>query len=190
MSDVAPSAADTFVALVHHPVYDKHRQVVSTALTNLDLHDIARSSRTYGLGGFFIVHPVAAQRALASRIAEHWMTEGAELNDFRRQAIERITVVGELEEARRQVTERSGVAPTLVATAARKVNDVVGYQYVRDLAGPKLLVLGTGWGLTDELIASSDLRLRAVSGRTDYNHLSVRSACAIILDRLYGDRED
>ena len=57
------------VALVHHPVYDKHHKVVSTALTNLDLHDIARSSRTYGVESYFIVHPVAAQRELAARIA-------------------------------------------------------------------------------------------------------------------------
>ena len=35
----------TWVALVHHPVYDKNHKVVATALTNLDLHDIARSSR-------------------------------------------------------------------------------------------------------------------------------------------------
>ena len=63
------------VALVHHPVYDKHKKVVATALTNLDLHDIARSSRTYGLETYFIVHPVAAQRELAERIARHWTGE-------------------------------------------------------------------------------------------------------------------
>ena len=33
-------------------------------------------------------------------------------------------------------------------------------------------------------------RSRPFAGPADYNHLIVRSACAIILDRLYGDRED
>jgi len=48
----------------------------------------------------------------------------------------------------------------------------------------------SGWGLTDELLAGCDLRLPPIRGGSDYNHLSVRSACAIMLDRLYGDRED
>ena len=33
-------------------------QSVATAITNLDVHDIARSSRTYGLGGYFVVTPI------------------------------------------------------------------------------------------------------------------------------------
>src|SRR5437016_4938606 len=101
------SAENTWVALLHHPVYDRHHEVVSTALTNLDLHDIARSSRTYGLGGFFIVHPVAAQRQLAERIAGHWLAEGAEINDFRREAIARLTVVADLPAAVAHVTARA-----------------------------------------------------------------------------------
>jgi hypothetical protein len=177
---------DCWVALVHHPVYDKHRRVVATALTNLDLHDIARSTRTYGCAGFFIVHPVAAQRELATRIASHWLTEGADKNDFRRQAIERIQVVASLEEARHHVEKVAGRSPYLVATAARKAPETVGYEALAH-SGPLLLVLGTGWGLSDELMAGCDARLQPVQASSDYNHLSVRSACAIMLDRLYGD---
>jgi hypothetical protein len=186
---VKPST--TWVALVHHPVYDKNRRVVATALTNLDLHDIARSSRTYGLGGFLIVHPVEAQRELATRIASHWLQEGAELNDFRRMAIERVAVVASLDEARAHVERVSGRPPTLVATSARPLPGAVGCQaLVRSLEGPAIVVLGTGWGLTDDVIEACPARLLPISGPTDYNHLSVRSACAILLDRLYGDREN
>jgi hypothetical protein len=181
--------ADAWVALVHHPVYDKHRRVVATALTNLDLHDIARATRTYGLGGFLIVHPVEAQRQLAERIAAHWLGEGAEKNDFRRMAIERIRVVPTLDDARAAVAAATGRAPLVVATAARPATDALGFGALAH-DGPLLLVLGTGWGLTDELIAGCDRRLAPIQRRADYNHLSVRSACAIILDRLYGDRED
>ena len=34
------------IALVHHPVLDKGGAIVTTALTNLDVHDLARSART------------------------------------------------------------------------------------------------------------------------------------------------
>ena len=184
------------VALVHHPVYDKHKKVVATALTNLDLHDIARSSRTYGIERFFIVHPVAAQRELAARIAAHWQgEEGAEKNDFRRQAIDLLEVVPDLAAAVAALTARHGRAPLVCATAARDAAAGKAVVSFRDFAAttrarPALLVLGTGWGLTDDLLASCDLRLPPIRGVSDYNHLSVRSACAIILDRLYGDRED
>jgi hypothetical protein len=182
------------VALVHHPVYDKHKKVVATALTNLDLHDIARSSRTYGIETFFIVHPVAAQRELAARIAAHWTGEqGAEKNDFRRQAIDLLEVVPDLEAAIATLTARHDRRPLVVATAARESSGkAVAFREFSAITRdqPALLVLGTGWGLTDELLAGCDLRLPPVRGTGDYNHLSVRSACAIILDRLYGDRED
>jgi hypothetical protein len=182
------------VALVHHPVYDKHRRIVATALTNLDLHDIARSSRTYGVETFFIVHPVAAQRELAGRIAAHWTgAEGAEKNDFRRQAIDLVDVVPDLATAAERLTARYGERPLLVATAARASDGkAVAFHELRALTRTRaaLLVLGTGWGLTDELLADCDLRLPPLRGPGEYNHLSVRSACAILLDRLYGDRED
>jgi hypothetical protein len=181
------------VALVHHPVYDKHHHVVATALTNLDLHDIARSSLTFGLESFFIVHPVAAQRDLAERIAAHWTgEEGAEKNDFRRQAVERVQVVPTLAEVTARLAERHGQKPLLVATAARATEHCARFADVKALTGqqPLVIVLGTGFGLTEEVIAACDLRLEPIRGREGYNHLSVRSACAIILDRLYGDRED
>ena len=52
------------VALVHGPVMDRHGGVQTTALTNLDVHDLARSSRTYDCAAFYVVTPVEAQRAL------------------------------------------------------------------------------------------------------------------------------
>jgi hypothetical protein len=181
------------VALVHHPVFDKHHKIVATALTNLDLHDIARSSLTFGLETFYIVHPVAAQRELALRIAAHWTgEEGAEKNDFRRQAVERVQVVPTLAEARQALATRHDEPPLLVATAARESPGSASFATVRGLTNnrPLMIVLGTGWGLADEALAQCDLRLEPIRGRKGYNHLSVRSACAIILDRLYGDRED
>ena len=58
--------------LLHHPVLDRGGAVVTTAITNLDLHDIARSAHAFGLSDFFVVHPIAAQRELAQRVKAHW----------------------------------------------------------------------------------------------------------------------
>jgi hypothetical protein len=52
---------------------------------------------------------------------------------------------------------------------------------------PVLVVFGTGWGLAPTVVESADALLEPVRGvREEYNHLSVRAACAIILDRLLG----
>ncbi|HLO26270.1 MAG TPA: RNA methyltransferase, partial [Geobacteraceae bacterium] len=59
---------------------------------------------------------------------------------------------------------------------------------VRDVSQPYLLLLGTGWGLADEIFSRADFVLAPIKGQGDYNHLSVRSAAAILLDRLLGDR--
>jgi hypothetical protein len=53
---------------------------------------------------------------------------------------------------------------------------------------PYLVLLGTGWGLTTEALAQADLILEPIRGVSPYNHLSVRTAAAVILDRLRADR--
>ena len=83
--------------------------------------------------------------------------------------------------------------PRLVVTSAR--GGAGSHQLRRACAPswrrstePHLLVFGTGWGLAPEVIERADLVLEPICGPTDYNHLSVRSAAAIILDRLRGAR--
>ena len=68
MTGTEQTGSNVSIALVHYPVYDKNRQVVATAVTNLDLHDIARAARTYGLFRYYVVTPVSEQRELAERI--------------------------------------------------------------------------------------------------------------------------
>ena len=80
--------APLYVVLLHHPVYDKHGQIVATAVTNMDVHDLARIAKTYGIAGVFIATPVRALRLLAEKILEHWRTGfGAEYNETRREAL-------------------------------------------------------------------------------------------------------
>jgi hypothetical protein len=65
------SRLDWAVALVHHPVLDRRGDLVTTAVTNLDIHDIARAAKTYGAGCYYLVTPLVEQQRLVDRLLEH-----------------------------------------------------------------------------------------------------------------------
>jgi hypothetical protein len=186
-----PPAANLAIALVHYPVYNKLHEVVTTALTNLDLHDIARSSRTFGLDRYYIVTPSKDQQALAQRITGHWQTGwGASYNPDRKEALDIVRVVDTLNGAIKDFQSGFTEPVRTVITGAGHRPDSITCQAFRQMLGnsesPFLLLLGTGWGLTDECFESADLILEPIAGAGKYNHLSVRSAAAILLDRLVG----
>lgn len=177
-----------FVALVHYPVENKSGQTITTSLTNLDLHDIARVSCTYGLGGYYICTPVADQQALAETLIGHWREgPGRDANPDRSEALGRVKVVGEMSDAVVDITARTGVRPKVVCTSAKAGTLTFPRvaAWLRD--EPVLLVLGTGYGLHRDLVAGADGMLRAIRFMDRYNHLSVRSAASIMVDRLLGD---
>jgi hypothetical protein len=184
-------AMDLYVALVHYPVYDKNRKVVTTAITNVDVHDIARAGATYGVVNYFLVTPVQAQQVLASELLTHWTDgAGARYNPRRKVALDRVRVVSDIAECCRTIKHRSGSTPVTIATGAAMKERNISHEAMRHLLqerqGSALLILGTGWGLERSFLESVDFRLAPVLGRGEYNHLSVRSAAAILLDRLAG----
>ncbi|HEX6436595.1 MAG TPA: tRNA (guanosine(37)-N1)-methyltransferase TrmD [Candidatus Binatia bacterium] len=183
--------APVYVALVHYPVYDKNRQIVTTAVTNMDIHDIARSGRTYGIEGFYVVTPVKALQRLALKIIDHWEHGyGSQYNTTRKEALALVRVKNTLDDVLIDLEQEYGEKPRIVVTSARPGGQRTSFAELQDMlintTHPFLIVLGTGWGLTETIISQSDYLLDAVEGWTDYNHLSVRSAAAIILDRLLG----
>jgi len=183
--------APVFVVLLHHPVYDKHGETVATAVTNMDVHDLARIGRTFGVRGVYIATPVRALRLLAEKILEHWRTGfGAEYNETRREALSLVRTVSDLDAAILEVEREAGERPVLVATSAKEGDGRTSFaelrRGLRDGGPPHLLMLGTGWGLTREILDRSDLVLEPIRGIGDYNHLPVRAAAAIMLDRLLG----
>jgi hypothetical protein len=177
------------IALVHHPVLAKDGNVVTTALTNLDLHDLARSARTYDCTDCFIVHPVEAQRVLATKIVAHW-TDGSSAKRIpdRKDALSIVRPVPSLEDAVGALASESTDRVAVWATAAREVGTTLDFVTARraleEPLGPVLLVFGTGWGLAPSVIESADAVLAPIRGPSAYNHLRVRAACAIALDRL------
>jgi hypothetical protein len=180
------------IALVHHPVTDREGKIITTAITNLDLHDIARSACTYGVSDVFIVHPVAAQRELAERVKGHWVGgSGAKRIPTREAAMRLLRIVPALEDVYEALGGRTRLE--VYATTARtegKAATTFGAARSRIGASsvPALLLFGTGWGLSPALLGEADVLLEAITGAgaDGYNHLSVRAACAIMLDRLLG----
>ncbi|WP_423751910.1 RNA methyltransferase [Heliobacterium chlorum] len=181
-----------YIGLIHHPVYNKRMQVIATSVTNLDLHDISRTATTYDVAGYFVIHPHQAQQRLVSEILRYWIEGyGAEYNPDRKEALERLTVASTLEDAKKMIEQKEGRLPKVITTDARIYPHSVGYREMRKKLvqeeGPWLLLFGTGFGMEQELMESADHILYPIWGRGPYNHLSVRSAAAIILDRLLGE---
>ena len=181
------------MALLHWPVLNKDRQVVSTAITCFDLHDIARTALTYGARGYFVVNPLPSQRKLAERITRYWQNgPSADWNPTRRDAFEIVRVTETLEETVEAVEQQTGRRPRLIVTTARQWKSAVSYSRLRqeiETSGtPWLILFGTGWGLADEVKDKADRVLEPIVGPSSYNHLPVRAAVAIILDRLFAPK--
>jgi hypothetical protein len=185
-------AANLTVALVHHPVVDKNGDAIAAAVTSLDLHDIARASRTFGVGAFYVVTPLEDQQALVRQIIDHWVTgTGAKYNPHRRAALELIRLMPSLADVLDDVAAKAGERPRVVVTSAGMEKSDLSYARLGEMVQdrcPVLLVFGTAWGLAREVMDAADYRLAPINGRGDYNHLAVRSAVSIILDRVAGDR--
>ena len=181
------------IALVHHPVVNKKGEVIGSAVTNLDLHDIARAARTYGVDNYYLVTPYEDQQELVGEILEHWKSgHGAQYNPARKEALELIQLADSLDSVIEQVTQQRKQKPLLLATSARTQEKTLSYREVRvtvENREPILLVFGTAHGLAPRVMEMTDYSLPPVGGDTGYNHLSVRSAVSIILDRLLGLRE-
>lgn len=184
------------IVLVHHPVLDRDGHHVTTAITNLDLHDMARSARTYGLSAVYVVHPIEAQRQLAESIRAHWASgTGKRRIPDRAIAMELLRIVPSLDDVYAQMAGDAGRSGVEVWTTAALAHPrgVTSYPDARarlqEVARPVAMLFGTGWGLARTLIDDADLRLSPIRAASDtgYNHLSVRAACAISLDRLLGE---
>lgn len=179
------------VALVHYPVLGRDGSLITTAVTNLDVHDIARSACAFGAQRLYIVHPVEAQKELVRRVKEHWTTgAGQRRIPDRERALSLVEVVSSLEEAEAHLAAGGPVERwTTAARASGPVTTYVeGRERIQREGPPAMLVFGTGWGLPKPLVEAADVRLEPIRGTGDWNHLSVRGAAAITLDRLLAPR--
>jgi hypothetical protein len=194
------------VGLVHWPVYDRTKKVVATNITNLDVHDIARACRVYGVDRYYLIHPMQDQLMFVARMLEHWRVgDGAKFNPMRRTSLTMVHTAESLDAAVRDW----GGDPYLVSTSTKPFDAVPGISFcdlrkkievanqgvnkdanqLENQSEEKLFLLfGTGNGLTEEVLGACDFHLEPIRGaaKDDYRHLSVRSAVSICLDRLFG----
>lgn len=180
-----------YIALIHYPVKGKDGATIASAITSIDLHDIARTVKTYGAAGFYVVTPLKDQQAFAQKILDHWTCgAGAVYNQDRKKAFSAVSIKNDFTQVISEIKSAHGLPVRVVATSAAEGNNQVGYKQLQQelLAGDYayVLALGTAWGLADNFMQEAYCRLKPILTQTGYNHLSVRSAAAIILDRLLG----
>ena len=191
--EVKKSMGSCYLGLIHYPVYNKYHKIITTAVTNFDIHDIARSAKTYGIKGYFVVHPVHEQVEMVRKLVNHWQTGfGSTFNPDRKQALDNVDVVANLDEAIKVIENEEGKKPKCIFTAAASDGKVWSFNEMKkEMAkddNPYLLIFGTGHGIAKQFFSKADYVLEPIYGPTEYNHLCVRSAVSIILDRLYGIR--
>jgi hypothetical protein len=183
--------AQLFLALLHYPVLNRMGETIASAITNLDLHDLARSCCTYGVPACYIVTPLKDQQVLANRLTSHWIEgRGGEIMPDRREALKLLKVVASLSSVVEDIAQKTGETPVLWATTAKSEARALRHCDARELLErenrPFLLVLGTGWGLAPQIFDDVDAVLEPIHGVNGYNHLPVRSAASILVDRLLG----
>lgn len=183
-----------YVMEVHYPVLDKRGEKSSTAITGMDLHDIARACRTYGIKKYLLVTPIAQQREMAKLIAGHWTSGwGADYNPDRREAFSTLKIFASVQKAIAWAEEKEKKPVFKIATTAKRHAGAQHWltlkrEILRRDHSP-LIIFGTGWGLHDEVMETADAVMTPICGGKDgWNHLSVRSAVSITLDRFFGWR--
>lgn len=180
-----------YVALIHYPVRNRRGDTVTSAITNINVHDLSRSARTFGVKRIFMITPIQEQADLIRHIQDVWNTNDGQLHESRRaEALSRLCVEASLQDAVTSVTELEGAPPLVVSTSAIDGMKDSSFEEVsakiRENDQAVLLMFGTGWGLAPEVLNQADLKLEPITGFDEYNHLSVRAAFAIIIDRLVG----
>jgi|SRR5690554_3755831 len=179
---------NVYVGLLHYPVYNKQNEIVTTSITNMDIHDISRTCKTYGVRNYLIINPLESQRELYQKIVTFWQSStGRKYQGDRASALDTISFFSSLSEAKDYIKNQEGLEPVIITTTAREWSNQVRYDIYPSICQkqrPIFILFGTGYGLADEMHQTADYVLQPVTGRGEYNHLSVRSAVAIVLDRI------
>lgn len=177
------------LVLRHDQVQGRGETLIHASVTQIDLHDFCRLSCTYGLGGFHCVTAIESQHRISAEILDFWRDGfGQSYNPDRVEALASLSLHRTFEELVEAVTAREGQAPLIVGTSARKTDKNLDFHellsIMRRSGRPLVLQFGTAWGLSSEQLHRCDWVLPPIEGRLGYNHLSVRCAAAIIVDRL------
>src|SRR5262249_49140076 len=126
--------------------------------------------------------------------------QSREYHPDRVEAVSLVRLAKSFDEVKAAIRAKHGQDPEVVLTDASLIPSLSTSSYAdyrRELEArkggskPGCIVFGTGWGISDVFYPEVHRVLAPVYGPEGdqpggYNHLSVRSAVAIILDRLFG----
>lgn len=181
-----------YAALLHSNVMLPSGKEGVTSVTSFDVHDGARSSATYGIKGFSIVTPLVDQQELVQTLIDYWQNDDAvKYNPHRHEAMQAVSIKGSLQEVIDEIYKKEGKKPVVIGTSAKhpdQVQRITFYDqsHVWQKQRPVLFLFGTGSGLAAHVLTNCDYVLLPIEGFTEFNHLSVRSAMAIVYDRWLG----
>ncbi|MGB8468256.1 MAG: tRNA (guanosine(37)-N1)-methyltransferase TrmD [Candidatus Babeliales bacterium] len=181
-----------YTVLMHSDVLLPHEGVGTTSVTSIDIHDGARSAHTYGIKNYCIVTPLLDQQTIVRTLLDFWHEgAGKEYNPHRHEALKDVLLMSAFDEVVAHIEQVEGKKPLVIATSAKEVSGVPMASYydqerVWVHARPVLLVFGTGKGLSQSFLERCDYVLPPLVGFTEFNHLSVRAAMAIVFDRWLG----
>jgi hypothetical protein len=178
------------IGLVHHPIFDRNKNIVATTVTHFDVHDIARVCRSYGVVKYHIIHPSESQLMFVARLKEHWSSRaGKEFNPLRAEAMKIIAVAKSIDE----INQSEGF-DKIYSTSAKNHTQFPSITFsevqaeIKNSSLKKILILfGTGSGLVPTVFEQCHALIEPIVGfeGSDFRHLSVRSAVAIVLDRIH-----
>ncbi|MCS7280565.1 MAG: RNA methyltransferase [Desulfobacterota bacterium] len=181
------------VAVIHYPVYNKNREIIATSVTGIEIHDCARTCMTFNVNLCYIVTPLEKQREIIEKMREHWVSGyGFKYNPLRAQALSIVRTAPSLEKVLSELKELDPGLLVVGTSAKRRESKNLTYEEFYEMLTERkisaLLLFGTGWGLTDDTVSMCDRMLEPISGLGNYNHLSMRVAMGIILDRIFNPR--
>lgn len=182
-----------YAVLLHNDVMMPDGRVSESSVTSIDIHDIARSSKTYGIKNYFVVTRIKAQQDLVKKFLNFWQDGyGTEMNKNRSEAIENVNCFEELDDVIKHIKEIEKKDPLCIVTSSRREiphERMINYfdqKKVWAFNRPIIFIFGTAHGISPELMNKIDFRLIPIEGIEDFNFLSVRSAAAIVFDRWLG----
>ena len=126
------------------------------------------------------------------RLIDHWSKGyGAIYNPLRSDALSKVRIRYDLAEMVEELRQEG--EPMILGTSSReRAGKGITYGEVREAIAkaehPTHILFGTGWGLSDEVVGLCERMLVPIRGKGDYNHLPLRVALGITLDRILGER--
>lgn len=183
-----------YVALMHTDVKLKDGRIGTSSITSIDVHDIARAAKTFGFEKYFVVSPLEDQQNIIGTLLDFWRTKGPSYNQSRAQSINLVQQARDLNEVITLIKHETNKDPIIIGTSAHAQSEnpnipIITYfdqDQVWMNERPVLFVFGTASGLAPNIINRCHYLLYPIEGLSSFNHLSVRSAAAIIFDRWLG----